>query len=229
MRAIPSAEPPMRGTSSEPDLGPVSFQTLDAAHLKAVAGVHVAAFPHSALSALGADLVARYYAWRLRSTEDAVIVGASTGGRLVGFVCAGTFRGSVAGFLARQLPLVVRGVARRPSLALNASFLRRVARNSRALVTNPLHRREPSQRHADTDPHPAYRVLAVATAPEAQSRGIATELLAIVERRANDAGVLSIGLTVEPGNQRAITLYERLGWGRELLGGEWRGGMWKRL
>ena len=57
----------------------------------------------------------------------------------------------------------------------------------------------------------------IAVAPEYDGRGIGARLLAFAETWANQRGCRFMTLSVFPGNERARALYERCGYGVELL------------
>lgn len=62
-------------------------------------------------------------------------------------------------------------------------------------------------------------ILDIAVKPGHRARGIATRLLERAEEYAKDRGLRYIGLTVAPGNEPALKLYQKLGYIEE----------WKRL
>ena len=70
-----------------------------------------ASFPQSALSKLGREAVARYYASLLRGAHDCLAVGAFTDSRLEGYLFGGVFRGAVTGFIRDHIQGVLRASA----------------------------------------------------------------------------------------------------------------------
>src|SRR5690242_1911237 len=88
-------------------------------HLAAVARIHAEAFPRSALTRLGPDLVARYYRWLLIGPHDVVALGAFSEQGLVGFVVGGRFRRALSGFVHANRGGLIRRLLTRPWLLAN--------------------------------------------------------------------------------------------------------------
>jgi ribosomal protein S18 acetylase RimI-like enzyme len=57
----------------------------------------------------------------------------------------------------------------------------------------------------------------IVTAPDFESRGVGSELIAYAERWAKEHRCRHVTLSVFPGNERARAFYERRGFGTELL------------
>ncbi|MXP40264.1 GNAT family N-acetyltransferase [Altererythrobacter soli] len=56
-----------------------------------------------------------------------------------------------------------------------------------------------------------YRLLSIASAPSAQSRGVGAKLLAALEGRLRQRGIANYGLSVRAANTRAVTFYQSNG------------------
>src|SRR5688572_22400411 len=138
---------------------PLTIDDLDA-----VAAVHIAAFPDSALGRLGPEAVRRSYRWQLEGPHDVVALAAHRRGQLVGFLVGGTFSGSLIGFVRRERWFLAGRVIRHPSLAL-----RSIGRDRLALAARLLLRRTRGKRHRPpAPPAPTARsfgVLAIAVDP----------------------------------------------------------------
>lgn len=198
---------------------------LRATDLSRVAVVHRAAFPESALSRLGPEAVRRYYEWQLAGPHDAVAMGAFENEGLVGFCFGGVFRGAVSGFLQRNRAFLARRLLLRPGAVADPIFRSRLMSGLRIL--GHVHgAAPPAPRSAGGRP---FGILAVATSPSHQGRGVGFELMKTVEAVARSRGFRSMRLTVHPENATAIRFYEGLDWERCDDPGDWRGGMVKTL
>ena len=197
------------------------IRPLEPADVGEVARVHAAAFPASALTWFGPDLLARYYRWQLTGPHDVAAFGAFDGPRLVGFAVAGRFQRAISGFVhANRWRLVWRAISRpwllaRPLVRARMVQGRRWARR-RGLpeVATP-----PSSQTS-------LGVLAIAVDPAAQRTGLGRDLMVAVEGAAAERGLRHLHLTVEPDNAVAVAFYERLGWRKVEPAGEgWHGQM----
>ena len=90
--------------------------------LPAVAVVHGAAFPESALTKLGPRAVGRYYQWLLTGPHEAASLGIWKDGRLVGFCFGGIFRGALSGFVGNNRWYLAGRVLTHPWLVANPIF-----------------------------------------------------------------------------------------------------------
>jgi ribosomal protein S18 acetylase RimI-like enzyme len=200
--------------------GEAVVRPLTVADVPELVRVHRAAFASAALTRLGPETVRRYYEWQLAAPHDQWALGVWSGGRLAAFGFGGVFRGALSGFLRDHRGHLFRAVARRPWLALDPIFRTRLSTGVRRLVRPP----PPPPPGAITGPRP-FGMLVLATDPAAQGRGFGGLLLREMEVRARAAGFRRMELTVHASNERAIRLYERLGWRRSRTdppGGGWR-------
>jgi ribosomal protein S18 acetylase RimI-like enzyme len=193
--------------------------------LRTIAQVHSRAFPESALTRLGLEAVRRFYEWQLSGPHDHEFVGIRRDGNLLGYAVGGVSRGAMAGFVRRNRGFLVRRVMLRPWLVCTCRFRGRLK-----LGLGSLARRKPSPPPAQ--PKAAGRsfgILAIAVDPAAQGLGLGKNLMNHLEGLARAQGFDRMHLTVAVNNSGAIAFYERLGWMKHYSGGEWAGGMTKRL
>lgn len=201
----------------------VQIRPLDDADLDAVARIHRAAFPDSALTRLGWEATRRYYRWQLHGPHDVVALGAWRGDALQGFCFGGVFRGAMGGFVRTNRRFLIACVVLRPWLVGNPIFRERLLTGMRVL----LNRSRPTQ--SGPGIHPSFGILAIATAPQFQASGVGTALMAAAEAAARRSGFREMKLSVHPGNASAIAFYERLGWRKLAPGAAWHGSMGKQL
>ena len=83
----------------------MEIRNLEAKDLPYVAAVHVAAFPDSALTMLGTEVVRRYYEWQLTGPHDIAALGAFAGAGVEGYCFGGVFRGAMSGFFNSTLAI----------------------------------------------------------------------------------------------------------------------------
>jgi len=206
-------------------MGSPGIRNLDTADLSAVARVHCAAFPKSAITAFGPEAVRRYYSWQLLGPHDAVAVGAESGQELVGFCFAGLFNGSTSGFLRKHRGFLLGRLLVRPWLAGNELIRTRIRTGLRLLWRL-------GRRPLPSPPRSAaksFGILSIAVSPRHQGSGIGKMLMLHCEAAAREMGLTQMHLTVDPANTRAVTVYERLGWIRAEEGVRWKGKMVKKL
>lgn len=218
-------------TSSEAVSDDVQVRTLEPSDLTRVAEIHVAAFPDSALTMLGAEAVRRYYAWLLTGPHQCFALGASSGADIMGFCFAGVFKGALSGFLQRNRAYLLSRILRRPWLSTNPIIrdrvalgfrtLRRFGRQSSNEASVPLRR--------TTEPGPPFGILGIAVHPDSHGQGIGRALMFEAERTARAGGFNEMLLTVQTDNHRAISFYESLSWKKTLIQDDWRGEMKKAL
>lgn len=213
-----------------PSAGPerVQVRELTSYQLKAVAEVHCAAFPDSALSGLGVEAVRRYYEWQLTGPQQSVGLGAFVDGELGGFCVGGVFRRKMSGYLQRNRWFLLSQLARHPGLVLRRRFRGRLVDGLRILRLLP----RPSDGvglYQDSDPR-SFGILAVAVHPRHQGLGLGRMLMTRAEAVARQRGFRRMNLSVHVDNEQAIRFYERLDWQRRLCANDqWRGEMTKWL
>ncbi|MBI2511548.1 MAG: GNAT family N-acetyltransferase [Opitutae bacterium] len=209
---------------------PAIQRPLTPADLPASARIHVAAFPHAAISQLGVATAERYHA-SLRARADVHATAAFTADRLAGFCFGGTARDVEGAFLREHLGFVARELLRRPSLLVRRVIRARIGAGLRFL--RPRSRREPAlalaSAPASAPAPPSFTILYLAVHPDVEGRGVAHQLLAAAESHARAAGFAQMDLSVYLDNTRAIAFYERHGWQRLVQDGAWQGFMFKPL
>jgi ribosomal protein S18 acetylase RimI-like enzyme len=203
----------------------LSVRDLSAADLTRVAEIHGAAFPRSALSALGGEAVRRYYEWQLSGPHDAVAVGAFDGNELAGYGFAGVFRGAMSGFLRRNRAFLAGRLLLHPGAVADPIFRARMRAGLASLVRS----RGVPNPAAESGRVASFGILAVATSPGCQGRGVGVAIMSSLEAAAIDRGFDRMHLSVNPDNIRAVRFYERLGWDRRHEGEEWKGLMTKTI
>lgn len=190
--------------------------------LVAIAKIHGAAFPRSALTRLGVETVRRYYAWLLAGPHDAVFLVHETAGAIEGFVVGGRFARAFGGFVLRNKLHLATRVLRHPQLVLSRLGRRRV---TSLLAT--------FRRPTGPAPAPLYRCLSIAVHPAAEGHGVGQALLDGLTEAARASGATRMQLGVDPSNLRAVRFYERLGWTRMTRATTWFGdaapGAWSGL
>ena len=215
--------------SSAPDV--VQLRMLEATDLPRVSEIHLAAFPNSALTMLGAEAVRRYYEWLLTGPHECLALGASVKADIMGFCFAGVFRGAMSGFLRQNRAFLFGRILSRPWLSLNPLFRERATAAFRILRRFG---RQPAGlpgAAAISDPKPTilFGILGIAVHPDAHGQGMGTALMAEAERTARRREFKEMQLTVQMSNQQAISFYEGLNWEKTLDQGAWRGEMRKAL
>jgi len=205
----------------------VEIRSLTAAELESVARVHLAAFPDSALTALGLEPVRRYYEWLLSGPHESLTIGAWCEGEFAGFCFAGVFRGAMSGFLSRNRNYLAWRVMTHPWLMFNPLFRDRLVNGLN------VYRRFRSQTPSSQKPLPAsqrrFGILAIAVNPQIQGFGVGKKLMLFSENTARERGFNLMQLSVNPQNSQAIGFYESLGWRKSEREEIWKGEMLKTL
>ena len=207
----------------------IIIRALTADDLRAVTTVHKAAFPKSALTALGTEASRRYYEWLLSGPHESAALGAFDHEALAGFCFCGIFRGAMSGFLNRNRFFLMTRVITHPWLLFNPVFRDRLTTGWRAL------RRfnKPKPVHVAAAPNAtavkAFGILAIAVNPAVQGKGAGKLLMSAAEQIARQRNFEFMDLSVSTENQQAIDFYERLHWRKALKDGVWKGEMLKTL
>jgi ribosomal protein S18 acetylase RimI-like enzyme len=217
-------------TGTEELLDAVQLSTLEAADLPRVAEIHLAAFPNSALTLLGAEAVRRYYEWLLTGPHQCFALGASVKADMMGFCFAGVFSGALSGFLRRNRAFLFGRILSRPWLSMNPIFRERAIMGIRILRRFGQPSSAPSAAaHSATKPVSPFGILGIAVHPDSHGQGIGRVLMFEAERIARRYNFNEMQLTVEMSNHRAVSFYESLSWTKTLDQGAWRGEMRKAL
>jgi len=221
----------MTSTEELSDPQAVQILTLEVADLPRVSEIHLAAFPNSALTMLGAEAVRRYYEWLLTGPHECLALGASVKADIMGFCFAGVFNGAMSGFLRRNRAFLFGRILSRPQLCMNPLFRERATAGARIL-------RRFGQQPSNTTtadarsvakPVSPFGILAIAVHPESNGQGIGKALMFEAEHTARRRDFKEMQLTVEMSNHRAVSFYEGLSWTKTLHQGAWHGEMRKSL
>ncbi len=203
---------------------------VDLLALHGVATVHMAAFPDSALSALGAEAIRRYYEWQLDPSHQAVALCALHERKIVGFCFGGLFVGSLRGFLKKNRKFLLWRILSRPWLLAVGSVRAQLKHALRTLWRQ--RRRRANQARLTNAPLSSlasFGVLALAVHPDCGRMGIGALLMAHMEDRARALGFAAMDLSVHRSNRIAIQFYSKLNWTRDPDNDAWCGVMRKTL
>jgi len=197
--------------------------------LKAVAWLHILAFPDSGLMQFGVEALRRYYLWQLKGPHDSVCIGAFREGKLAGFCFAGVFREAETGFLRKNFLFLVWHLLTHPALLLRDIIINRINYSIQAIRTlQHKKKRIKKQSGVQNLGKGNFGILSIAVHPECQGLGIGQLIIQNVEIVARQKGFDSMRLTVHPDNRQAIIFYEKQGWLKVQAGdGIWRGFMVK--
>jgi len=205
----------------------LTTQPLSASDLARVTDVHLAAFPQSALTALGSEAVRRYYEWLFVGPHSAVALGAWLKSDLVGFCFGGIFRGAMSGFIRKNRAFLACRVLTHPWLIVSPRFHEVLPSTLRVL--RPFSRPKVGSSVAGHTAPGSFGILAIAVDPRSRRLGAGRLLMEHSEEAARQGGFGQMHLTVRPENAQAILFYESLGWERVSHEQPWSGFMEKVL
>jgi ribosomal protein S18 acetylase RimI-like enzyme len=195
------------------------LRALGPSDLPSVAAIHRAAFPSSWLTRLGTAAVVRYYAWQMRGPHEAYVFGATIDGKLAGFCFSGVFPTAIAGYMRQNWAFLAWRLATHPSLLRNPFFAERLQRAVHALFQS---KAPPATRECGKRP---FDILSIAVDPSVQRIGLGQLMMEHARTLAGENGFHVMTLMVNTENQQAVRFYEKIGWERALMNGEWRGNM----
>ena len=207
-----------------------SIRTLSVEDLSEVAQIHIAAFPDSALSALGDRTIWRYYHWLLTGPHDAFMIGIWDKDSLEGFSFGGVFRGALTGFIKKNKWYLISQVLLRPWIVFK--FQEAVDMSLMILRFRPF--RKPKKniitKPSLVKPIPSFGILAIAVHPEYQGKGLGKKMLNKSEKNALERNFTMMNLTVHQENKQAVDFYKKNGWEQWMGNNEvWQGKMIKKL
>jgi ribosomal protein S18 acetylase RimI-like enzyme len=205
----------------------IEVRVLGQRDLPAIVRIHTLAFPGSALTALGAGAVRRYYEWQLTGPHDVSALGAFYGNEMAGFCFGGVFRGAMSGFLRKNRVYLAWLVLTHPWLVANPLFRDRLINGLKVLrrFSKPGRANQPKPNQKK----PPFGILSIAVNPEFQGMGVGKVLMMESEIVAKLRGFDEMNLTVNPDNHQAIRFYGSLGWREVTRGSVWSGEMVKTL
>lgn len=205
------------------------IRPLTTADLPVLVTIHQTAFPDSAITRLGQEAIKRYYHWLLSGPHpEAFRIGLFDDNQLLGFCFGGRFNSATGGFLQRNRFFIVWRVITHPWLIFNPLFRERLQAGIKLLRFLSL-RVSSSVILWSELAQPAFGILAIATHPDWQGKGVGKQLMSVAETEAHQRRCRQMRLTVHPGNEKAVRFYERLGWQKETKDGKWGGIMYKKL
>jgi ribosomal protein S18 acetylase RimI-like enzyme len=199
----------------------VILRALGPSDLPAVAAIHCAAFPSSWLTKLGNAAVVRYYAWQMEGPHEAYVFGATIDGKLSGFCFGGIFPTAIAGYVRQNWALLAWRLLIHPSLLRSPLLAERLQRAFRALFQSTAKARPATGERRK----PPFDILSIAVDPGVQRMGLGQLLMEHARALAGENGFHVMTLMVNTENQQAVRFYEKIGWERALMNGEWRGNM----
>ena len=206
----------------------VVLRALEKKDLRQVALVHIGAFPDSALTKLGPNVVEQFYLWQLTGPHKKVrATGAFVTDECAGFSFSGIFNGSTSGFLRQNRMLLIRGVLKHPTLLLDSLFLKRLKEGVKLL--SRFARERPVSEVPVARTNLNYGILSIAVSPHFHKLGIGKSLMLDAEKEALNYGCREICLTVHPANMKAVRFYEGQNWQQLKTGDLWHGAMTKVL
>jgi ribosomal protein S18 acetylase RimI-like enzyme len=183
-----------------------------------MASIHCLGFPHGTLTSMGTPCIKKYYRWHMEGKHAIATFGLELQGVVIGY-CVLLSHNQFSGFLLRALPIILRRLARTPSLAIKPGFGRQLRGGLSLLLRLGTARPQPN----------TLRILAIAIHPSFQGRGFAQLLLTAAAGVAISHGASALALSVHPENERALRAYARDGWERVAVNGKWKGLMRKSL
>lgn len=205
--------------------------------LDAIAHIHKASFHDRALSQLGFGAIKRYYKWLLTGfSEIYPLCAVNLQGKLAGYCFAGQYAGSFSGFLSANKWYLVGTVFLQPWLIFNPIVLDQIKVSVRTLKKmiirqmkhkNKLGTKKITEGKSKTAT--SLGILSIAVSPAFQRQGVGELLMQEVEKFAYINCYTELHLSVRPENLPAVKFYEKLGWQKSPLDGNWDGKMFKKL
>ncbi|PKO04174.1 MAG: hypothetical protein CVU41_18405 [Chloroflexi bacterium HGW-Chloroflexi-3] len=189
----------------------LDIRTVTDDDLIEISRIHLAAFPESALTKLGAEAVHRYYHWQLHGPHDCFAIATFGENQTLGFCFGGVFRGALGGFLQKNKKFLFWRVLLRPWLLFNEIFRERLKTAFRSLRIFPT-KKKVKKTSILSNPVSSFSILSIAVDPAIQTKGVGKVLMKAVEEEAIRQGYDRIHLTVHPSNTNAIQFYLRVGW-----------------
>lgn len=205
----------------------MTIQVLTKEDLSSIAQIHTSAFPESALTKLGPEIIRRYYLCELNEPNDNLCVGYFNNDTLVGFCFAGVSRGSEIVFFRKNFFYIIWRVITHPRL-ITENIIRERITYSMKSISHYL--RKKKKKSVLVKPRTKkFGILSIAVDPQHRGQKIGRELMDLAETTAIEKGFTSMRLTVHPENTTAVLFYESLGWKKRLVNNLWEGYMEKDL
>jgi ribosomal protein S18 acetylase RimI-like enzyme len=197
----------------------VAVRPLSEQDLGAVVEIYVAANPKSLLTSFGHAQIRHYLSWQLKARHMAAATVAEVDGQVAGILLL-VKNNDLPGYLKGNKWFLSRSFVRNIGVLFTPLFRARAKQCIRCLVNPPKSwKGQPG----------TVRVLCIAVHPQFQGNGIGGELLKSAEELAYSRGHDRAELTVNPSNVSALRFYERWGWQKLTVDGQWAGAMEKRF
>lgn len=177
--------------------------------LKEVSQVHKSAFSNSFITKLGLGAIKRYYKWQLEGPHEHYSLVAERDGRIVGFCVGGISRGSLIGFLRKNIFYLSVVVMLRFWLLFNKELFAKFIYGVRLLLKKIFIDKKEEEKTLGND---SFGILAICVSPGYQGLGISQQLMEVSEKEAIRKNFKQMHLTVAKKNLRAIRFYEKLGY-----------------
>jgi GNAT superfamily N-acetyltransferase len=181
--------------------------------MPAVAALEEHAFHDTLFSLLGRDFIVKYYAWQIPRSRVSILLGAWTGGKLVGFSYGGVFPHSLREFYREYFWQAAGCLATRPWKICSPIILKRVVSTVAGVGRRARNQffHEPRSELIVPDSS-SFCIGRVAVDPSHRRQGVAKRLFAEMELRAAALGFLKMHLFVDGRNVPAISCYHAMGW-----------------
>jgi ribosomal protein S18 acetylase RimI-like enzyme len=199
--------------------GKVTVRVLSEVDLRAAVEIYVAANPKSLLTSFGHRQIRHYLSWQLKAKHMAAATAAEVDGEVAGILLL-VKNNDLPGYLKQNKWFLSRSFVRNIGVLFTPLFRVRATQCVRCLLNPP----KSWKRQTGT-----VRVLCIAVHPKFQGMGIGGRLLKSAEELAYSRGHDRAELTVNPTNVSAIRFYERWGWEKLTVDGQWAGAMQKHF
>lgn len=197
----------------------MDVRSLTQRDLASAVEIYIAANPKSLLTLFGSSQVLHYLSWQLKANHMAAATAAEVDGKLAGILLL-VKNNDLPGYLKQNVWFLLRSFIKNSGILFTPLFRTRAALCVRSLLKRP----KSWERQPGT-----VRVLCIAVHPKFQGLGVGTKLLRAAEEEAHSRGHKRAELTVNPTNLSAIRFYERWGWRKLTVDGQWTGAMQKQL
>jgi ribosomal protein S18 acetylase RimI-like enzyme len=155
----------------------------------------------------------------MRGPHEAYVFGATIDGKLAGFCFSGVFPSAIAGYMRQNWAFLAWRLVTHPSLLRNPFFAERLQRALHVLFQS---KTPPATNGRSKRP---FDILSIAVDPSVQRMGLGELMMERARALAAENGFHVMTLMVNTENQQAVRFYEKIGWERALMNGEWRGNM----
>jgi len=204
------------------------LRTLTQSDLPKIAEVHIAAFPHAAITKLGHEAVRRYYDWQFTGPHDLVAIGTFEGDRLIGILFAGVFRGALTGFVRKNALFLTTRLLVRPWLIVHEDIRTDLLLGIRLVMPKAAKKTSVAALQAPKTNAIVRYFGSLSLAVHPDYRGLAAIMMVReIERIALERHFGGVNLVTHPDNITTTKLYTMMGYDKVIDKGEWRGGLRK--